>query len=365
LQNDVTYYVWIRAANTGGVSEYSLPESGKPERSVSAPAAPREPDVIGGHKKLTLTWTAVSGASGYVLYYGTINDPNSATEWDNHVPAAAGEIIGLITGLTNETLYYVWVKAKNAIGLSGESPVGSGTPKPKPALDLTNNLFQIGVASADFIFSEDGNGDRLTRKKETALGNLVAEGTEWYIKEHYPEEEIDFVLLYGALITGGIPKGPITIGTMKGILSYTDYGDPLYAFVSLPGDKIIQLFEYVASVYHDGGGGHATGAWGMPSSEVRYTIDYTNDPEHKTGELKNLTIHGKPVDTGKTYRFVTTNLVLKDGYLDYYVLEAFGQNIRLTTDKYAWGPIEYIYNQDTPIVPYLDGRVTLIGGVVK
>jgi hypothetical protein len=34
----------------------------------------------------------------------------------------------IITGLTNETTYYLWVKAKNSSGISGFSPAASATP---------------------------------------------------------------------------------------------------------------------------------------------------------------------------------------------------------------------------------------------
>jgi 5'-nucleotidase len=143
------------------------------------------------------------------------------------------------------------------------------------------------------------------------------------------------------------------------------YSGDVNTIITLPGSKVIDLFEnYVAKIRHGGGGGSGTGGWGMVSGEVRYTIDYTDyavDPDG-WGTLKDLTIHGVPVDTSRNYRFVTSNYLVEGG--DGYAVLMDATNKIVTGVDFAISTIDYIYDQDAPLVPLLDGRVKLIGGAV-
>jgi hypothetical protein len=81
--------------------------------------------------QVSLAWDAVSGATGYRLYYGTASgsyappvDAQNATSYT-------------VAGLTDGTRYYFAVRAYNATTTSGYSTeldtvVGSGTPPPPP-----------------------------------------------------------------------------------------------------------------------------------------------------------------------------------------------------------------------------------------
>jgi fibronectin type 3 domain-containing protein len=124
LNNGTTYYIWIRAKNNIGTSGFSLQASGIPSASSVPPSDPQTaPIVTAGNRELELSWQAVEGASAYELWAGTTPNPTSATK-HNDVSALSGTV----TELTNETAYYVWIKAKNNAGTSGFSPMASGTP---------------------------------------------------------------------------------------------------------------------------------------------------------------------------------------------------------------------------------------------
>ena len=88
----------------------------------SAPAT--APTITAGSGQLTVSWRAVEGATVYEVWTGTANNSNTAAKWGSDVSGLSA----VITGLTNGTTYYVWVKAKNNVGTSGFSPVASGTP---------------------------------------------------------------------------------------------------------------------------------------------------------------------------------------------------------------------------------------------
>jgi hypothetical protein len=128
LTNGTTYYVWVKAKNAMGVSDFSPMGSETPVASIAAPQAPAAPTVTASNTQLAVSWTAVDGATAYEVWTGTSNNSALATKY-------GADITGLsatITSLTNGTTYYVWIKAKNSVGTSGFSPRASGTPLSPP-----------------------------------------------------------------------------------------------------------------------------------------------------------------------------------------------------------------------------------------
>jgi hypothetical protein len=133
LANGTSYYVWVKARNTSGLSGFSPVGNGIP--NPPAPAVPETPAVTVGDTWLTVSWAAVTGADSYEVYYGTGTDPDTADMFGGDADLTDTEAV--ITALTNGTTYYVWVKAKNASGSSSFSPAVSGIPNPPPAAEPT------------------------------------------------------------------------------------------------------------------------------------------------------------------------------------------------------------------------------------
>lgn len=92
---------------------------------ATVPSAPGTPTVTPGDSQLTVTWAAVAGATSYEVYFNTTDNLSTATLAPD---ANNTDTTCTITGLTNGTTYYVWVKAKNSAGTSEASPVASGVP---------------------------------------------------------------------------------------------------------------------------------------------------------------------------------------------------------------------------------------------
>jgi hypothetical protein len=124
LINDTTYYAWIKAKNSAGTSGFSPFASGTPQAPVVAPAVPAVPAITAGDSELTVSWTAEEGATAYEVWYGTEDDSGAAEKHGEDIPG----LTTTIGSLTNDTIYYIWVKAKNSAGTSGFSPSASKAP---------------------------------------------------------------------------------------------------------------------------------------------------------------------------------------------------------------------------------------------
>jgi 2',3'-cyclic-nucleotide 2'-phosphodiesterase (5'-nucleotidase family) len=266
----------------------------------------------------------------------------------------------VITGLTNGTPYWVWVKAKDASGNeSSASPSNNETPHPKPALNMNNINQTIGAIAQAFPNAESGKGDRLSRKQETALADLTADAMVYWIRKNKAAYSIagtiDFAFVNGGVIQYPLAKGSVTIGTVK----RTYYADAM-SVLTMSGAQIRSLFEYVASIKHTGGGGSGTGAFGQVSKEVRYTINYTYGSDQTRGDLENFTLNGVPLNPGQSYTFITSTYLVDggDGYGAYLSTPLRKDTGKLISEAVA----NYIWDQDMiPLVPATDGRITLIG----
>ena|GEM_PF-3088393 len=126
LENSKIYYIWVRAVNSAGKSNYSPFEAGTPQIPTVPPAAPAKPILTEGSRNLIVSWQAADLAAAYEVWLGTTN--NSALAQKQGADITSGTTQTVITGLLNETTYYVWVRAKNLAGTSGFSLSASGKP---------------------------------------------------------------------------------------------------------------------------------------------------------------------------------------------------------------------------------------------
>jgi hypothetical protein len=199
LVNNVTRYVWVKAKNDLGTSGFSPVASGTPSASTTTPAAPSAaPTVTIGSQQLTVSWTAVEGASAYEVWAGTSNNSAQATKRGNDVSSGLSAII---SGLNNETTYYVWIKAKNSVGTSGFSPAANGTPsvatlipqgKPIPSITIGNTQLALSwtaveKASAYEVWRGTANDSSTATKYGGDVNGLsvtmssLTNGTTYYV----------------------------------------------------------------------------------------------------------------------------------------------------------------------------------------
>jgi fibronectin type 3 domain-containing protein len=102
--------------------------SNKPAPPPPPPAAPTGLAATGGNAQISLTWTAVSGATSYIVFRGDA----SGGEAPLTPPATPSAAAFTDTGLTAGKTYFYVVQAKNNAGTSGNSNEASAATIPAP-----------------------------------------------------------------------------------------------------------------------------------------------------------------------------------------------------------------------------------------
>lgn len=118
-------------------------------------------------------------------------------------------------------------------------------------------------------------------RPESDLSNLLADIMVWGGEAF--REHPDFGVYNMGGIRAALAKGDVTYGDVLDVAPFENH----ICFLTLSGDKTLQLFREMAAVGGEG-----------VSHSVRLVI--THD-----GRLKSATIGGKPVDTGRSYRVAT------------------------------------------------------------
>ena len=130
LTNTIEYQVQVRAINSVGVGTWS----------PQPPDTPGSPTLTARHQGLAVAWSTPtengSAITGYDVRY-RVKDTDSVASGDQPGPWVAHAHTGTATSatigsLTNDTAYQVQVRAESAVGDSGWSASGEGTPASQP-----------------------------------------------------------------------------------------------------------------------------------------------------------------------------------------------------------------------------------------
>lgn len=205
----------------------------------------------------------------------------------------------------------------------------------QPYLDKVETFLseEIGYAEGTFW-------NRYQRKRETALGDLVANATLWYMRKFNP----DFALVNAGAIRADLPEGPINKKSIFDILPF----DSTAFVLSLKGKEVASLFDYIATI--------KAGEGGFPqvSDGVRFTIN------RATQTCEHIRINGQPIDADKTYKIVINSYLASggDGYKIF--LKGFDRFDSETPQRNIL--VEYIKHLGGRIKPEVKGRIRVISG---
>ena len=137
LAAGTTYYGWVRSRNAGGVSSWAVGSSVtttalKPPNNITGLAKDALTDL---ETSLKFTWTAGAvdathtAAQSFMYSYNTTN--TAPTDGGTYETADSTTNV-TISSLTANTTYYIFIKAKNADGLSSTWVTTSGKTKASP-----------------------------------------------------------------------------------------------------------------------------------------------------------------------------------------------------------------------------------------
>jgi hypothetical protein len=126
LTNNTLYHWRVNAKNAGGTSAWSTPFSFTTIVSASGVPVLSSPanNATGVTLNPTLTWSAVAGAVTYQVQVSTASDFSTGIVVDDSILTA---VTKALSSLTNGTLYFWRVNAKNAGGTSAWSTASSFT----------------------------------------------------------------------------------------------------------------------------------------------------------------------------------------------------------------------------------------------
>ncbi len=147
LENGTTYYVFVRASNTGGDSEWSSSFTGVPEIPATPPQAVEGQKAYADDRRVFLTWAVNEEASSYRIFQNTVNNLEGATEL-----ATVADNFYRVKNLVNDAAYYFFIAAVNDVGSSDVVTVAATPKTPAPNIyqanfDVTREQFFDSVSN--------------------------------------------------------------------------------------------------------------------------------------------------------------------------------------------------------------------------
>lgn len=161
--NKITYYFWVRAKTADGLkSDLSNSVScyvENEEESEETLAAPSYLNATAmSESSVSLNWENVTGATYYLVYYSKSMNSSDAKIYNEYFTTSA-----TITGLSERTAYFFWVKASNGTLISDFSNAAyASTPQNTKATIYfvganATGLIQDGSTYKDYKYISIGN----------------------------------------------------------------------------------------------------------------------------------------------------------------------------------------------------------------
>jgi hypothetical protein len=142
------------------------------------PAAPGRPELLADDQTLVVVWNTVLIADTYTVYYNTVANHRSAQKWEGELELGAGTASAVITGLTNEVTYYVWVSATNKTGESPKSLYASASPVPGGTGNNPRVFFDYGWMIPSYDTGQTGRFYTVSSGKSLVMSPVL-----WRINE--------------------------------------------------------------------------------------------------------------------------------------------------------------------------------------
>lgn len=181
-------------------------------------------------------------------------------------------------------------------------PVEEPAPPAEPTLEERVETLNATAAADTVLFISPAPlpaGDRLARKRETALGDFLADAERGFLAEH--DIQTDFALLNAELIRSGLPEGPVTKQDIERTLPF---GQTIVV-AEMSGSVLLDLFSEIGT-FPQGSGGFA-----QVSKGVSYTLSF--DETGFGTYITNVLVDGVPVEAERTYRVALNDFMAEGG----------------------------------------------------
>lgn len=194
----------------------------------------------------------------------------------------------------------------------------------------------------------DGERENV-RTKETNLGNLIADGMVWKMKQFFPETTI--ALQNGGGIRASIAKGDITMGEIRTVLPF----DNTLVAIQLTGQELYEALENSVSEY--------------PKQDGRFLqvsgITFKFDPEQPAGQrvwhVEVLNTEGtyEPLQLDQMYTVATNSFTAKGG--DFYdsLKRAYEDGRMENIDIPDYEVFSEYIQEFSPVSPEVEGRIIM------
>jgi len=178
-----------------------------------------------------------------------------------------------------------------------------------------------------------------SNRPESKLSNLLADILVWCAKDY--DERPAFAVYNMGGIRAAFAEGDITVGDVLDVAPFENK----ICFVTLTGDKVMELFRQIAST-----GGEAV------SEAVRLVI--TRD-----GRLLSAHLNGKEIDPENSYRIATLDYVAQGNDK----MEAFKSSFDVNSPTSTENNVRFIIakylkekmNQGIAVNPQIEGRIKI------
>jgi PKD repeat protein len=148
LSGNTTYYTYVKANSSCGSSSYSSCASATTPPAGTAPATPTGLSATAGSSSISLSWNAVTGATGYDVYSCS----------GSPVTASSGTST-TITGLTPGNYYDYKVRATNSYGTSAfTSCAGATIPAATTPPTAAFSMSATGTVAVPVALSNTSSG---------------------------------------------------------------------------------------------------------------------------------------------------------------------------------------------------------------
>ena len=177
-------------------------------------------------------------------------------------------------------------------------------------------------------------------RPESPLSNLLSDILVWGAKPY--QQQVDFAVYNIGGIRAAFAKGDITVGDVVDVAPFENK----ICFLTLSGEKVMELFKQIAS----------TGGEGV-SGSVHLEIT-------KQGELKKALINNQPIDPNKQYRIATLDYLAQGNDK----LEAFKSKTNVLSPQDYHSNVRFIImdyfreaaKQGQKVGAKVEGRITIL-----